>query len=150
MNGAWTSVLAFDFGTKRIGVAAGQTVTATASPVATISARRNGPDWNSISVLIETWAPDALVVGMPLNQDGTDHELAPSVRGFIHQLRGRYGLPVHTIDERLSSYEAQDRINGGEGAGLDAVAAQVILETWFSSGAGRVACPWQETPSESL
>ena len=126
-------VLGFDYGTRWIGVAAGQTVTATASPLCTIPVRHSKPDWPSLNALIQDWEPDALVVGLPVNTDGTEHELAPAVMRFVRQLRSRYGLPVYTIDERLSSCEAQTRLVGAQrGIGVDAVAAQVILETWFS------------------
>lgn len=142
MSAACMRALGFDYGARRIGVAAGQTVTATASPLCTILMRRSKPDWPSLNELIRNWEPDALVVGLPTNMDGTEHELGPSVMRFVRQLRGRYGLPVHTIDERLSSREARTRLAGAQrGLGVDAVAAQVILETWFST------FPSQQKPS---
>jgi putative holliday junction resolvase len=129
------TALGFDYGTHRIGVAAGQTVTGTASPLGIIFVRRNKPDWSSVSALIQRWQPDALVVGLPVNMDGTEHELAPAIHRFTRQLRSYYGLPVHTIDERLSSREAQARLAGHHKCKeeVDAVAAQVILETWLST-----------------
>ncbi len=134
MSGVYMRALGFDYGIRRIGVAAGQTVTATASPLGTISVWRSQPDWPSLNLLIRGWEPDALVVGLPINGDGTEHKLAPSVMRFVRQLRGRYNLPVYTVDERLSSCEARVRLAGAQkGLGLDAVAAQVILETWFST-----------------
>jgi putative holliday junction resolvase len=126
------TVLGFDYGTRRIGVAAGQTVTATASPLGTIPVWHSQPDWDSINAMIRSWRPDALVVGMPTTTDGTEHRLATAIEHFVRQLRGRYRLPVYTIDEHLSSYEAQRRIPGANRGAIDAVAAQVILETWLS------------------
>jgi len=126
------SILAFDYGERRIGVAAGQTVSSTATPLKTLVARKNGPDWEAISALIKAWEPDALVVGLPINMDGTEHALAPAVERFTRQLRGRFGRPVYTVDERLTSWEARGRLGGAEREGLDAVAAQVILETWLA------------------
>src|SRR5438093_1378597 len=106
------TALGFDYGTHRIGVAAGQTVTGTASPLGIVLVRRNRPDWSSVSALIQRWQPDALVVGLPVNMDGTEHELAPAIWRFTRQLQSYYGLPVYTIDERLSSHEAQARLAG--------------------------------------
>ena len=134
MSALCMRALGFDYGARRIGVAAGQTVTATASPLCTIPVRQSKPDWPSLNALIRNWEPDALVVGLPINMDGTEHELTPEVMRFVRQLRSRYGLPVHTIDERLSSCEARSRLAGAQrGIGVDAVAAQVILETWLST-----------------
>jgi putative pre-16S rRNA nuclease len=130
------TALGFDYGTHRIGVAAGQTVTGTASPLGIVLVRRNRPDWSSVSALIQRWQPDALVVGLPVNMDGTEHELAPAIWRFTRQLQSYYGLPVYTIDECLSSREAQARLAGHHSRGkeeVDAVAAQVILETWLST-----------------
>jgi putative Holliday junction resolvase len=132
MSSHCLSILAFDYGVRRIGVAIGQTVSGTANPVATVSSKSSGPNWEAISALIRNWEPDALVVGLPSRIDGTEHELASAVERFARQLRGRFGRPVHTIDERLTSWEARGRLGGAEREGLDAVAAQVILETWLA------------------
>ena len=123
------TLICFDYGEKRIGVAVGQTITATATPLETIRVRNNQPDWNRISGLIEQWRPAALVVGQPLNMDGTRQLLTDLAERFARQLEGRYHLPVHLADERLSTYEAKDRLQDVHN--LDPVAAQVILESWL-------------------
>jgi len=127
-------LLGFDFGTKRIGVAVGQELTGTARALETLTSPDGGPNWAGISRLIEQWQPDALVLGLPLNLDGSDHEITHLVRRFGNRLRGRYNLPVYTIDERLSSIEAeallaeQGRFDKGD---VDKVAAQLILQSWL-------------------
>ena len=128
------TLLAFDYGDIRIGVAVGQTVTATASPLASVRVRDRRPDWNEISSIVRTWEPDALVVGLPYNMDGTEQETTRSARRFGRQLHGRYRLPVHLVDERLTTREARTRLaeQGNPGGDDDPVAAQVILEGWFS------------------
>ncbi len=128
------TLLAFDYGLKRIGVAVGQTQTRSANPLQTLSVKRNRPDWRAIAKLIETWAPDALVLGLPLNMDGTEQEMTAIVKRFGRQLEGRFGLPVYLVDERLSTREARARLedSGRPADDVDPVAAQVILEDWFS------------------
>jgi putative Holliday junction resolvase len=122
-------VLGFDYGAKRIGVAVGQTLTCTATPVAVAAVRRNSPDWLVIDRVCREYEPDAFIVGMPRHADGSDHSLAPRIRGFATALGTRYGLPVHFVDERLSSHAARERTT--DVAAIDAVAAQVIVETWL-------------------
>ena len=132
------TLLCFDYGLKRIGVAVGQELTGTASALTTVAARDGKPDWDAISRLFEEWRPDAVVVGLPLNMDGTDHELSRRARRFGNQLHGRYNLPAHLIDERLSSLEAESLLKGGlrqkarHKEDIDKLAAQVILETWLA------------------
>lgn len=127
-DGDYRTLLAFDYGSRRIGVAVGQTVTSTATPLQSVVVKHGRPDWEALGALIELWAPDALVVGMPVNMDGSVHSLSPSIQRFCRQLQGRYRLPVFQVDERLSSDEAARR---GAHADLDAAAAQIILETWL-------------------
>lgn len=124
------TLLAFDYGKRRIGVAVGQTLTATATPLAIVPCRRRGPDWREIARLIARWQPAALIVGIPLNMDGTEQPMTRAARHFARQLEQRYGLPVHGVDERLSSVEARARRQSP--GDLDAIAAQVILETWLA------------------
>ncbi len=124
------SLLCFDFGTKRIGVAVGQTITQTATPLQTVRNKNNHPDWNNIEQLIDEWQPDALVVGLPLNMMDEVQEMTIASEKFMRQLHGRFHLPVYSIDERLSSFEAAQRT--GKTTDLDPVAAQAILETWFA------------------
>jgi len=141
------TVLGFDYGKKRIGVAVGQTVTASARPLATVTAHGDEPDWTRIDALVAEWRPEALVVGLPQHLDGREHELAAPVQAFASTLQGRYALPVHLIDERLSSHEAAQRA-AGQGRRraahtraakeeVDRLAAQVILESWLMQHATR-------------
>lgn len=134
------TLLGFDFGLKRIGIAVGQGLTRTATPLATLRAMDGEPDWAAVTAVIETWRPQALIVGLPRNMDGGEHALAAAARGFGRRLEQRYGLPVHWIDERLSSREAEQqlaasgrprRLKGRKGD-IDKVAAQIILQTWLS------------------
>lgn len=131
-------LLGFDFGTKRIGVAAGQTVTQTARPLAVIAVQNGVPQWNHITQLIKEWQPDGLVVGLPLNMDETEiPQLTQASYAFSEQLRQRYQLPVYSMDERLSTLAAREHIfaTGGYRAlkkkSIDSVAAQLILESWL-------------------
>ncbi len=136
------ALLGFDYGSKKIGIAVGQELTHTARPLATIRTIKEKPDWESITRLISTWKPDALVVGLPLNMDGSEQEMTLAAKRFANQLRGRYHLPVFHADERLSTIAAEQMIkesakNAGKSresarTGLDAVAAQLILQTFFS------------------
>ena len=131
-------LLGFDFGSKRIGVAVGQELTGTATALETITSPDGGPDWKGISRLIEEWQPDALVVGLPFNLDGSEHETTRLAQRFGNRLAGRYNLPVFTIDERLSSVEAE-RMLGEQGRfdkeEVDKLAAQIILESWLAQQA---------------
>ena len=129
-------LLAFDFGVRRIGVAAGQEATRGASPITTLGAVRHKPDWVAIAGLLEEWAPDRLVVGHPRHLDGTESEITRAAQRFARQLEGRFGLPVDLVDERLSSWEAGSRLTGCRGqrprkGDLDKHAACIILETWY-------------------
>jgi len=128
------TLLAFDFGTYRIGVAVGQTVTGTATPLATVRVRNATPDWQAITRMIEEWRPDALVVGLPLRMDGDEQPMSRVARRFGRQLEGRYRLPVHMADERLSTKEARSRMVAARQKlerADDPMAARVILEGWL-------------------
>lgn len=126
------TVLGIDYGVKRLGVAVGQTITGTANPLTTLTVRQGLPDWREFDRIVRNWSPDYVVVGLPVHQDGTEHELAPAILRFVAALRERYDLDVNTIDERLSSHEAQQRLLSSKRGSVDAYAAQLILETWFS------------------
>jgi len=128
------TLLGFDYGTAKIGVAVGQTGTATATPLETLRAVDLHPNWEGISRLIDTWRPDELVVGLPSDIDGSETEISDRARRFARQLEGRYRLPVHMIDERLTSMEARGHLDRKPGniEQLDAIAAKLILETWLS------------------
>jgi len=135
-----TTLLGFDLGSKRIGVAVGQTLTSTANPLGTVMVRHDIPDWNAIDRIVDTWDPGALVVGLPLNMDGTEQLMTQAARHFRNQLIRRYKLPVYVADERLSTREARDRMaqEGRLDKEDDPIAAQIILETWFSE--------WTQSP----
>ena len=133
------TVLAFDFGTKRIGVAVGDLETRLAHPLTTIAAVDNRARFSAIEGLLGEWRPVLAVVGVPSHEDGREHAVGHLARRFAHRLRGRFGLPVELVDERLTSHDAGQslRLAGARGArlkaALDPVAAQRILETYFAS-----------------
>ncbi|HEX3950242.1 MAG TPA: Holliday junction resolvase RuvX [Steroidobacteraceae bacterium] len=135
-------VLAFDFGRRRIGVACGDTISRTASALAAVPSGPNGPRWELIGSMLEDWQPDMAVVGLPYNVDGSDSEQTLAARGFAAELTRRYALEVVLVDERYSSLEAEARLKSARESGLlrrrvaktdvDAAAASVILERWFT------------------
>ena len=135
------AVLGFDFGSKRIGVAVGQNVTGSATPVGVVAVRDGEPDWRTLDRLLEEWRPGTLVVGLPYNMDESEQDMTHKARHFAHRLQERYTLPVQTVDERLSSREAEARLKEGRQQGrrrvsradIDGAAACVILESWFNS-----------------
>jgi putative Holliday junction resolvase len=135
MSGESLCALGFDYGTKHLGVAVGQTVTGTATPLTTLAVRDGKPDFDRIEALIKEWQPSVLVVGEPLNMDGSEQIMTVKARRFARQLAGRFRLPVETADERLSTVEAR-RIMATQGR-LDQadhpLAACVILESWLST-----------------
>ncbi|MBT8079613.1 MAG: Holliday junction resolvase RuvX [Gammaproteobacteria bacterium] len=133
------TIVALDFGMRRIGVAVGQEVTGSANPVATISNGAAGPDWETLDGILQEWKPARLVVGLPLDADGQASAMSALVDGFVDEL-ARFGLPVETIDERYSSAEAaamlrNERALGIRGrikkASIDAAAAALIAERWL-------------------
>ncbi|TNF93459.1 MAG: Holliday junction resolvase RuvX [Gammaproteobacteria bacterium] len=127
------SYLGFDFGTKRLGIATGQSVSKTATPLTILDVSR-GIQWEKITAIIDEWHPSALIVGLPLTADGTETPIIQAINKFIRQLAGRYHLPIHTIDEHLSSHTAKNLLNRTSTrkiAPLDASAAAVILQTWL-------------------
>ena len=126
------TILAIDFGLRRMGIAAGQSVTATASPVASMAARGGTPDWDEFDRLIADWQPDRLVVGLPLNMDGSESEMSGRARRFARNLERRYERPVELTDERLTTREAKN-LHPGEDD--HAMAARLIAETWLGDRA---------------
>lgn len=132
------SVLAFDFGEKRIGVAVGEWETRTAHPLETIAAEANAERFGRIGSLIGEWRPVELVVGLPMSLDGEEHDMTRRCRRFANQLNGRFGLPVRLIDERLTSVEAERRLRETartvrqNKADIDSLAAQEILQDYLS------------------
>jgi len=125
------TALSFDYGEKRIGIAVGQTLTGSASAIKTITTTNKKIDWNSITILVNEWSPDIFVLGRPSLKSGHEHNLTNEIERFSRQLTGRYQLPVEFIDERLSSRAAVNYEQEVDRAGLDAVAAKLILETWL-------------------
>ena len=128
------TVLAFDFGLKRIGVAVGEPELRTAHPLPTIAA----PGFDSIGKLVAEWHPAQLVVGLPVAANG-EHPLARRVKRFARQLEGRFRLPVARVDERYTSVEAEARLRGTKNKSVDSVAAQLILEQYFGEMSDRAA-----------
>jgi putative pre-16S rRNA nuclease len=138
-------VLAFDFGLKRIGIAAGDTVTATAGPRPAARVGAAGPDWTAIEREVRALRPHLLVVGAPYNADGSPGSLAKAANGFAAELERRFGLPVKRVDERFSSLQAHARLKAGRASGarkrritredVDSAAAAVILERWLQGEA---------------
>jgi len=122
------TVLAFDFGLKRIGVAVGEPELRSAHPLPAISA------FPQIEKLIDEWKPARLVVGLPVRETG-EHPLAKRVERFARQLEGRFHLPVARVDERFTSVEAESRLRGVKNKAIDSVAAQLILEQYFDQAA---------------
>lgn len=135
-----STVLAFDFGEARIGVAVGTTELAIPHPVETIAFDDNERRFARIGELIVEWQPQRLVVGLPTHMDGSEHEMSRLARKFANRLGGRFNLPVDLVDERLSSAAACDALNEAGLRGrkqkpaLDQVAAMQILQGWFDSG----------------
>jgi putative holliday junction resolvase len=135
------TVLAFDFGTHRIGVAVGNTLLRAARPLTTIAAEANAARFATVAALIGEWQPDLLVVGRPVHADGVEHALTARAERFARQLEGRFGLPVARVDERFTSVGAEDALAaagvraGARKAARDEVAAQLILQAWFDQPA---------------
>jgi putative holliday junction resolvase len=142
-RGAPRLILAFDFGFKRIGVACGDTVSRTAAPLIALPANSGAPRWEAIDALLRDWQPALLVVGLPYNADGSDSAMSGAARSFASELTRRFGLRVELIDERYSSMEAAATLKAARESGLrrrrvakadvDAAAACVILERWFTA-----------------
>jgi len=131
------TLMGFDFGTQRIGIATGQRLTAGTQALNPIKAKDGIPNWDNLQRVIDEWQPDAFVVGLPLNMDGTPSEMSRRAAKFARRLEGRYHRPAYTQDERLTSYEAKGMVieQGGHrdfGANsVDGLAAQLILESWM-------------------
>jgi len=130
--------LGFDYGRRFLGVAVGQTVTRTAKPLMTLKAEKGVPQWSQVQELVHTWKPAALIVGWPLNMDGTAQFTTEEAEQFVAELSKRFQLQVYTVDERLTTVEAKARLfeQGGykalDKSKIDAVSAQIILEAWMS------------------
>ncbi|MCF5707048.1 Holliday junction resolvase RuvX [Pseudomonas syringae] len=133
-------LLGFDFGTKQIGVAVGQAITGQARELCTLKAQNGIPDWDKVQALIKEWQPDAIVVGLPLNMDGTRSNMSDLAEKFSRKLNGRFGVAVYTHDERLTTFEAKgERMARGGQKGsyrdnpVDAIAAALLLQGWLDA-----------------
>jgi putative Holliday junction resolvase len=135
---SYDRLLGFDFGTKKIGCAYGQTLTGTARALKTLKNLNGNPDWQQIELLIKEWCPQAFVVGLPLNMDSSEQNVTELARIFSKQLEKKFSLPCFLCDERLSTVEARAELfaEGGykalQGNQVDAVAAKIILESWMA------------------
>ncbi|WP_298774793.1 Holliday junction resolvase RuvX [uncultured Shewanella sp.] len=133
------TVLGFDFGTKSIGIAIGQSLTASARPLVSIKAEDGIPRWEQIGKLITEWKPDFIIVGLPLNMDGTEQELTKRAKKFGNRIRGRFDINVEFQDERLTTADAKARLfdMGGYKAltkgQVDAMSAVLITESYFEN-----------------
>lgn len=140
-------VLAFDFGTRRIGVAVGNELIRRATALDSLPARDGIPDWHVMTRLIQEWQPDLFVVGLPINMDDSESDMSRRARKFGKRLYGRYGKPCEMIDERGSTREAKTIARGlghrgnYRDEGVDGLAAQLILESWFARDEGLPARP---------
>ncbi|MDX2464145.1 MAG: Holliday junction resolvase RuvX [Porticoccus sp.] len=138
------TALAFDFGTRQIGIAVGQTLSGTANPLTVFKARDGIPNWDQIKQLLDEWQPDQVLVGLPLNMDGSESDFCARARKFARRLHGRFGVQVKMVDERLSTFEAKHQEQQLEtnkrykdernyrDQPVDDLAAVIILQTWLS------------------
>ena len=140
MPNAHRRAMAFDYGTRQIGVAVGQTLTGSAEPLTNLRARDGVPDWDQLARLIREWEPNVLVVGLPLNMDGSASDMSERAARFARRLNGRFLLPVETVDERLSTFEAKQHLkdqgrtpSSYRDDPVDSLAAALLLQTWLSS-----------------
>ena len=124
-------IVAFDFGEKKIGVAVGQTSTYTSSPLQVIFNNHDKVNWNEISVLLEEWKPELILVGKPLNMDGTDSEIMKKVDTFYKKLESLYDAKFEYVDERLTTFEARDILKENNVETVDANAAKILIDNWF-------------------
>ena len=133
------TVLAFDFGTNSIGCAVGQSITGTAQGLPAFKAQDGIPNWDEIGKVINEWKPNVLVIGLPLNMDGTEQPLTQRAKKFANRLHGRFAIPIVLHDERLTTVEARSEIfaRGGYKAlkkgKVDSISACLILESWFEN-----------------
>jgi len=143
-------LLAFDYGLKNIGVASGQSETGFATARTPLKARDGIPDWDQLAALLEEWRPELVLVGLPLNMDGSESELSTRARKFARRLEGRFGIKTELVDERLSSFEAKGEVMAQGGSRdspnrrnspshrnyakhpVDGIAARIILETYLN------------------
>ena len=128
-------IVAFDYGEKKIGVAVGQTETNTSSPLQIIFNNNDQVNWNEISVLLDEWKPELIIIGKPLNMDGTDSEIMKKVDKFFQKLKSTYEAEYQYIDERLTTFEAREILKENEKDFVDANAAKILIDSWFENSA---------------
>ena len=136
------TLLAFDYGTRSIGVANGQTLTGSATPLKELRAKDGTPNWDDIGKILKEWQPDLVLVGLPLNMDDSESEFAARARKFAKRLHGRFGVQVMMMDERLTTAEAKSIAGHRESyrdEPVDAIAAQLILESWLQDPSSAMA-----------
>ena len=126
-------ILPFDFGTQHIGVAVGQTITKTSSPLLVLNVQQEGKEiWNTILLLLEEWKPDQLLVGKPLNMDGTPSDMMKKVEPFFKKLKMISNIPCEMVDERLTSFEAKQLMESNtKKVRIDDLAAKIFLDNWM-------------------
>jgi len=136
------TVIGFDFGKKYIGVAVGQEMTGSASPLGSIKANDGIPNWDSLASYLKEWQPDLIVVGLPLNMDGSEQQLTLDAKKFGQRIAGRFGLTVDFQDERLTTADAKEQLfsRGGyknlKKDNIDAESARLIIESFFEQSYG--------------
>ena len=124
-------IIAFDYGEKKIGVAVGQTSTNTSSPLQIIFNKDNKTNWISISSLLDEWKPDLILLGKPLNMDGSESEIMKKVDKFYKELKSIYDADIEFIDERLTTFEAREILKDEKHDNVDAHAAKILIDNWF-------------------
>jgi len=124
-------IIAFDFGTKKIGVAVGQTETYTSSPLQIIINKDDKVNWSEISILLNEWKPELIIIGKPLNMDGSDSEIMKQVEKFYQKLKNTYDINLEYIDERLTTFEAKQILEDTDINQVDANAAKILIDNWF-------------------
>ena len=124
-------IIAFDYGEKKIGVAVGQTSTNTSSPLQIIFNKDNKTNWISISSLLNEWKPGLILVGKPLNMDGSESEIMKKVDKFYKQLKSIYDADIECVDERLTTFEAREILKDEKQDNVDAHAAKILIDNWF-------------------
>ena len=124
-------IIAFDYGEKKIGVAVGQTSTNTSSPLKIIFNKDNKTNWISISSLLDEWKPDLILLGKPLNMDGSESEIMKKVEKFYKELKSIYDADIEFVDERLTTFEAREILKNEKQDNVDAHAAKILIDNWF-------------------
>ena len=124
-------IIAFDYGEKKIGVAVGQTATNTSSPLQIIFNKENKINWVSIALVIDEWKPDLILIGKPLNMDGSESEMMKKIDKFYIKLKSIYDADIEFVDERLTTFEAREILKDEKHDNVDAHAAKILIDNWF-------------------